>query len=74
MKYEAEAIEKMEELMYKVGQWVAVKYGIEKVLELADPDTFHAMLNGYHEDMAQAIKRPEFRKEAARRAYEALRS
>ena len=72
MKYGGKAMEMMADLMYKVGRFVAVKYGMGKVLELADPDTFRAMMNDYHNDMALAIQRPEFRKEAARRTYEAL--
>lgn len=74
MKYESEAMEKMADLMYRVGQFVAFKYGIDKVLELADPDTFRLMLDDFHNDMAKAIQRPEFRKEAARRVYAELKA
>ena len=74
MRFEGEAMENMGQLLYEVGKFVAVKYGIEKVLELSDPDTFKVMMNDYHNDMALAIQRPEFRKECARRVYESLKA
>ena len=58
-------------LFEKVARWVATEYGFERMEEM-NAGNFPMFLDSYHNAMALAIARPEFRKEVADRIYKEL--
>ena len=58
-------------LFEKVARWVAAEYGFERMEEM-NAGNFPMFLDSYHNAMANAIARPEFRKAVADKIYKEL--